>query len=98
MAEQFFERRIFWDRADIPKGTKALIINVKDPFFKLMAKDSPDEELILFDDKEAYVEVTEDEWLNVKDDPQKADELARQFGRLVQESLGADWHRWHDAE
>lgn len=98
MAESSFERRVFWDRSEIPDGTKALVITVKDPIITLVAAEASDEELPVFDEKLAYVEITRQEWASVKDDPEKADELAQQFGRLVQEVLGASWHRWHSAE
>ncbi len=39
MEEKSIERRVFWNRADIPPGTKALIINVKDPFLTLVAEE-----------------------------------------------------------
>jgi hypothetical protein len=98
MAESSFERRVFWDRSEIPDGTKALVITVKDPIITLVAEDVPDEEFPVFDEKLAYVEITREEWASVKDDPEKADELAQQFGRLVQEAMGASWHRWHPAQ
>ena len=92
------ERRVFWDQSEVPTGTKALIIKVKDPFLTLVAFESPDEEYPLFDQRLAYVEITQDEWASVKDDPQKADTLALQFGSLVQRAMGASWHRWHPSE
>ena len=98
MSEPSFERRVFWDRSEIPAGTKALIINVKDPILTLVAAEDPDEEHTIFDGKAAYVEITPEEWASVKDDPEKADALARQFGGLVQKAMGASWHHWHDSE
>jgi hypothetical protein len=98
MSVPTFERRVFWDRAEIPPGTKALVIKVKDPILTLVAAESPDEEFPIFDEKVAYVEITPDEWAAVKDDPREADALARQFGGLVQKAMGASWHRWHDSE
>lgn len=98
MAGSSFERRVFWDRSEIPDGTKALVITVKDPVITLVAAEAPDEEFPVFDEKLAYVEITREEWASVKDDPEKADELAQQFGGLVQEALGASWHRWHTAQ
>ena len=61
-------------------------------------EEQPDQEFKLFDDRKAYVEITVDEWRAVKDDPAKADALARRLGGLVQKSLGASWHRWHESE
>ena len=98
MSEPSFGRRVFWDQSEIPPGTKALIINVKDPILTLVAAEDPDEEHKIFDEEAAYVEITLEEWAAVKDDPEKADTLARQFGGLVQKAMGASWHRWHDSE
>lgn len=91
------KRRVFWDRADIPSGTKALVINIKNPILTLIATEQPDDRYKIFDRRIAYVEITREEWAAVKDDPQKADALARKFGELVQEEMGASWHRWHDS-
>lgn len=93
-----FERRVFWDRSDIPEGTKALVIQVKDPILTLVATEDLDAEHKIFEHKTAFVEITLEEWTEVKNDQAKADALAKQFGGLVQAAMGASWHRWHDAE
>lgn len=98
MSEISPARRVFWNRADIPTGTKAIIVRVQDPLITLISPESPEEELPVFEEKVAYVEITLDEWAAVKDDQSKANALVKQFGGLIQESLGASWHRWHDTD
>jgi hypothetical protein len=71
MEEKPTERRVFWDKADISPGTKALVINVKDPSLTLFAGEQPGQAFKLFGDRQAYVESTVDEWLEVKDDSAK---------------------------
>jgi hypothetical protein len=95
MTDQPQERQIFWDQEEIPEGTKVLGIKVKIPVMTFFAGAMAEHKYPLFDEQMAFVEITPEEWSTVKDDAQAADILARQFGGLVQQSLGASWHRWH---
>lgn len=95
MSELPFNRRVFWDQDEIPEGTKVLGIRVKDPILTLFTGVQFEQQLPIFDETFAFVELTHDEWNAVKNDPLATDVLARQFGALVQQSLGASWHRWH---
>jgi len=96
MSDEIFQRRVFRHRDEIPPGTKALIVNVRVPIMTLVADEEPDAESVLYDERKVYVEITPDEWAEVKDDRARADELVKQFGPLVQRALGASWHRWLD--
>jgi hypothetical protein len=97
MTNQPQDRPIFWDWDEVPKGTKVLGIKVKIPILTVVAGAMAEHRFPLLDEQMVFVEITPEEWSAVKEDPQAANVLARQFGRLVQRSLGASWHRWHDS-
>lgn len=96
--QQPSERQIFFERDHLPEGMKALVIRVKVPRLYLIADTHAHEQTTIFDDRMVYVEISPDEWLRTKDDPAAADALSRECGPLIQQALGAAWHRWHDQE
>ncbi|NNJ13003.1 hypothetical protein EKD04_022005 [Chloroflexales bacterium ZM16-3] len=73
-------------------------IEVKTPKVFLATDTYQEPEALIFDWITVYVEISYDEWLSAKDNPAQANAFAHQFGDVVQEQLGASWHRWHDAE
>lgn len=90
-------RRVFFNADEIPSGVKALGIQVKYPFITLVAEErgvEHREDLCQY--AMVYVEITPEEWASAQGDQGKINALAVSFGDLVQEALGADWHRWND--
>lgn len=91
------QRQVFFELDQVPSGTKILSIEVKVPRVFLATDTYQEPEALMFDWNTVYVEISYDEWLNAKDNPEQANALAHQFGELVRQQLGASWYRWHDA-
>lgn len=98
MTDKPFQRRIFWEQDDIPEGVKALVVKVRYPVVTLIADEAPDKKHNVFEELNAFIEITADEWSMVRDNTERANAMAKQFGHLVRDSLGGHWHRWHDPE
>ena len=88
------ERRVYLDRKEIRKGVKVLGIRVKDPLIQLEWSEGPDSEATLYSYDMVYVALTEEEFAAAQGDQARIDTLGREFGPLVQRTLGASWHRW----
>ena len=87
-------RKVYLNPRDIPTGVKVLGIRVKDPLIQFEWPGGPDSESTLYRYQMVYVELTEEEFLTVRGDQARIDDLGRQVGLLVQRTLGASWHRW----
>lgn len=87
-------RKVYLNPRDIPKGVKVLGIRVKDPLIQFEWPGGPDSEATLYSFRLVYVELTDEEFLTLRGDQARIDDLGRQVGPLVQHTLGASWHRW----
>jgi hypothetical protein len=89
------ERRVFLSQDEVPAGVNILGIPVG--FQAVTVVDGQTgQESPIFHQTMVYVELTPAEWEAACGDQQRINALGHQFGGLVQQALGTDWHRWSD--
>ena len=87
------ERRMWRERKEIPGGVKVLGVNVALPRVSVTTNSN---EAKLMDTKMVFVELTDNEWNEVRADVNRANRRAMTLGVWIALQLGGYVKAWHE--